>query len=102
MRIISCHRDLLDALAERERAERQPQARQEAAGSDFGAGSAGKSFLTGLDELDHLSPRGAFALGAVHEVLSEPQHGLPRFFALLLARSAAFGPGRERTERRER
>jgi protein ImuA len=50
-------------------------------------------FTTGLDALDALLPHEGFARGAVHEVLSRPQHGTARFFALMLARSAAIGRG---------
>lgn len=46
-------------------------------------------FRTGLPLLDALSPGGAFARGAVHEVLSEPGGARPSYFALLLAKSAA-------------
>jgi protein ImuA len=44
------------------------------------------SFTTGLPALDGLAPGGALRRGAVHEVLSEPSHGTPLFFAVLLAR----------------
>src|SRR3954468_20291791 len=47
-----------------------------------------KVFATGLTALDALLPEGGFARGAVHEVLCDPAHGQPRFFALLLARAA--------------
>src|SRR2546421_9788983 len=47
-----------------------------------------KVFATGLTALDALLPEGGFPRGAVHEVLSDPAHGQPRFFALLLARAA--------------
>src|SRR5438067_1668794 len=105
MRIISCHRDLLEALAEREHVDcglqptgpwEEKDDREHGATGGSPASISHQSFLTGLDELDGLPPRGAFTLGAVHEVLSEPVHGLPRFFALLLARSAASGLGQER------
>lgn len=45
------------------------------------------SFATGLPALDALAPAGALRRGAVHEVLSEPAHGTPLFFAMLLARA---------------
>jgi hypothetical protein len=50
-----------------------------------------KVFTTGLAAIDGLLPDpGGFARGAVHEVLADPAaEGLPRFFALLLARAAA-------------
>jgi len=42
-----------------------------------------------LPALDELLPHGGFVRGAVHEILSHPRHGVPRFFALLLARAAS-------------
>jgi hypothetical protein len=45
------------------------------------------SFTTGLPALDAPAPGGFFRRGAVHEVLSDPVHGTPLFFAMLLARS---------------
>jgi protein ImuA len=47
------------------------------------------TFVTGLPALDELLPHGGFVRGAVHEVLAHPRQGVPRFFALLLARSAS-------------
>jgi protein ImuA len=44
--------------------------------------------------LDALSPEGGFAQGAIHEILSRPGDGVPRFFTLLLARAAAMTNGR--------
>src|SRR4051794_4205382 len=54
-------------------------------------GSRRKGFTTGLAAIDALLPHaGGFARGAVHEVLTDSAgEGLPRFFALLLARAAA-------------
>lgn len=71
MQLISCHngRLLTSALAE----ENIPRP---------------KVFTTGLSALDELLPHGGFVSGAIHEILSEKQHGIPRFFALLVARSA--------------
>lgn len=46
-------------------------------------------FRTGLAALDALAPGGAFARGAVHELLADPADGQPRFIAMLLARAAA-------------
>jgi protein ImuA len=37
--------------------------------------------------IDELLPGNAFPKGAIHEILSEPAHGIPRFFALVLARA---------------
>ena len=53
-----------------------------------------RTFLTGLAALDAVAPQGAFACGAIHEIISHPAHGVPRFFALLLARSAREGLSR--------
>ena len=50
--------------------------------------SARGAFRTGLAALDALAPGEAFALGAVHELLSEPNAGSPLFVAMLLARAA--------------
>ncbi len=72
MRIVTSHLGLLRTLTVEE--ETRPHA---------------KSFTTGLTALDSLPPRGVFAYGAVHEILTDPAHGSPRFFALLLARAAA-------------
>jgi protein ImuA len=47
-----------------------------------------RAFTTGLKALDDLLPRGGFGRGVIHEVLSEPKHGAPCFFPLLLARQA--------------
>ena len=44
-----------------------------------------RTFTTGLPALDELLPHGGFVRGAVHEILSKKEHGIPRFFALLLA-----------------
>jgi hypothetical protein len=46
-----------------------------------------KTFSTGLACLDALLPEGGFARGAIHELLSDPAHGSPKTFALLLARA---------------
>jgi protein ImuA len=76
MRFISCHDGKLEVLGTQ--AFRAPAAR---------------AFTTGLDALDALAPGGGFARGAVHEILSAPEHGTPLFFAALLA--AASGQGDE-------
>src|SRR5688572_753879 len=72
MQLISCHngRLLASALAEETL-------------------SGPKVFTTGLRAIDELLPHNGFARGAVHEVRADPKHGTPRFFALLLAKSAA-------------
>lgn len=53
------------------------------------AGPQKKGFQTGLSALDDLLTGRGIARGAVHEVLSLPNHGVPRFFALLLAKAAS-------------
>jgi protein ImuA len=45
-------------------------------------------FRTGLDALDELLPHGGLLAGAVHEVLWQPGHRMPRFFAAIMARAA--------------
>lgn len=59
--------------------------------ADAQAGQPGRerAFRTGLDALDALAPGGAFARGAVHELLSMPSQGKPLFVAMLLARAAS-------------
>jgi protein ImuA len=47
-----------------------------------------RSFTTNLPALDQLAPSGSFVCGAVHEILCDPRHGSPKFFAAILARSA--------------
>jgi hypothetical protein len=58
--------------------------------ADAQAGQPGRerAFRTGLDALDALAPGGAFARGAVHELLSMPMHGKSLFVAMVLARAA--------------
>src|SRR5690242_1901061 len=53
------------------------------------ATARGGTFRTGLHALDALAPGGAFARGAVHELLSEPSQGTPSFLAMLLAKNAS-------------
>lgn len=50
-------------------------------------GARTRLFRTGLEALDAIAPGGAFACGAVHELLSEPAHGKPLFLAMVMARS---------------
>ena len=76
MQLISCHNGRLLASALAEETLARPHV-----------------FTTGLRAIDELLPHDGFARGAVHEVLADPKHGTPRFFALLLARSAAFDGG---------
>jgi len=72
MQLISCHngRILTSALAEENI-------------------SGPKVFTTGLAVRDELAPGRGFVRGAVHEILSQSPRQVPRFFATLLARSAA-------------
>jgi hypothetical protein len=72
MKIISAHNGLLQTLA----------------GKELRAGS-GRSFQTGIDLLDGLAPSAQWACGAIHELLTEPSHGMPRFVATMIARSVA-------------
>ena len=72
MRLISCHDGRLLTMD----AARLSTAR-------------GGVFRTGLDALDALAPGGAFARGAVHELLCEPAQGTPSFLAMLLAKAAS-------------
>ena len=72
MRLISCHDGKLQYL--------DPQAL---------SGAPERSFRTGLDAIDAIAPAGLFSRGAVHELLSLPQHGTPLFFAMILAASAS-------------
>lgn len=53
--------------------------------------SRSRTFRTGLVGIDNLLPGQAFTRGSVHEILSDPNYGTPRFFALLLAKSVG-GP----------
>jgi protein ImuA len=76
MQLISCHNGRLLASALAEETLARP-----------------KVFTTGLRAIDELLPHDGFARGAIHEVLADPNHGMPRFFALLLARSAAVDRG---------
>lgn len=88
MQVVSCHNGRLYML-------KQPAAGETAGVLDASASAAGvpveaaAPFTTGLAALDALAPAGAFARGAVHEVLSDPRHGRPLAFAMLLAKSAA-------------
>ena len=76
MQLISCHNGRLLASALAEETLARPTV-----------------FTTGLRAIDELLPHEGFARGAVHEVLANPKHVTPRFFALMLARSAAFDRG---------
>jgi protein ImuA len=54
--------------------------------SDAETIAPGKIIPTGFDALDDLLPDRGFERGAIHELLSSPEHGSPRTFALFLAR----------------
>src|SRR5690349_673100 len=69
MKIISAHNGLLQTLA----------------GKELRA-AVGRSFQTGIDLLDELAPSGQWSSGTIHELLTEPAHGTPRFFATMIAR----------------
>ena len=71
MKLLTCHNGQLHA-----------------AQSEFGALGADanqRAFVTGFDALDAIVPHGAFAHGAVHELLAMPSHPSPFFVALFLA-----------------
>ena len=81
MRLISCHDGKLLTLD------------ADAPGAGVGGGASAvanddRGFVTGLAALDALPPGGAFAGGAVHELLCDAAHGTPLFLAMLLARAA--------------
>jgi hypothetical protein len=81
MKIISAHNGLLQTLAGKElRAD------------------CGRSFQTGIDLLDGLAPSAQWACGAIHELLTEPSHGMPRFVATMIARGATRGATRGENE----
>src|SRR6185295_15604463 len=60
-----------------------------ALGADDSIARGPRTFRTDLPVLDALLPHGGFVRGVIHEILSTKQHGIPRFFALLIARRAA-------------
>src|SRR6186713_2710186 len=72
MQLISCHNGKIHAIGE----------------DALRAASPAGTFRSGLAALDELAPGGAFARGAVHELLRAPEHGRPLFLAALLARAA--------------
>src|SRR5689334_17242358 len=53
--------------------------------------TCGRSVHTGLDALDAAAPGGAFACGAVHELISHNAKSKPLFVAMLLARATSGG-----------
>src|SRR5688500_3538255 len=79
MKLISCHDGKLHALEE-----------------GALAGPRARTFRTGLPALDALPPGGAFARGAVHELLADPADGQPLFLAAVLARGAGGGERRDK------
>lgn len=52
------------------------------------AAATRNGFVTGLPAIDDLMPSGGLARGAVHELLTEPGHGLPLTFAVILAKAS--------------
>lgn len=74
MKLISCHDGKLHAL--------------DAGAPALRASPGGRAFVTGLPALDALAPGGAFARGAVHELLWALADGQPLFLATLLARAS--------------
>jgi hypothetical protein len=48
-----------------------------------------KTFYTGVDAFDELLPDGGIEQGAIHEMLSMPEHGSARTFAFFLASSGS-------------
>jgi protein ImuA len=50
-----------------------------------GSAAAGRSFSSGLADWDALAPGGAFARGAIHELLTTPADGKAMFAAMVLA-----------------
>src|SRR5437773_4967047 len=75
MQFISCHDGKLQRL--------------EAAGLAGLKASPARAFVTGMPALDALAPGKSFARGAVHELLFDPSHGRPQFFAALIARGTS-------------
>jgi hypothetical protein len=90
MRLISCHDGKLLTL-DADALGAGAAAAAGGASSSAGAGD-GRGFVTGLPALDALPPGGAFARGAVHEILSDPAHGTALFLAMLLAKCGTGGP----------
>src|SRR4051812_39333482 len=56
--------------------------------SQWNSPSARTRFQIGLPAIDDLLPGGGFSRGGIHEILSHPVHGTPRFFSLLLAKAS--------------
>jgi len=90
MKLLSCHDGKLHVLSE-QHLHRPPGGADGRA--EGGAVADGSAFSTGLAALDEIAPGGAFARGAVHEVLSDPDDGTPLFFAMLLASRGSCGTG---------
>jgi hypothetical protein len=88
MKLLSCHDGKLHVLSE-QHLHRPPGGVD--GGADGGAVADGSAFTTGLAALDGIAPGGAFARGAVHEILSDRQDGTPLFFAMLLASRGSCG-----------
>lgn len=83
MQLVSCHGGTLRTLSVRTGVHDTHAAR-------FGGASraAHQAFSSGLAALDALLPGGAWAGGAMHELLFDRAHPPPRTFALLLAKAA--------------
>lgn len=84
MKLISCHDGKLHTLDTGGGAVARRLDRNETAGP-----TPANAFRTGLDALDALPPGGAFARGAVHELLHTPGHAAPMFPTAWLAKCAA-------------
>jgi hypothetical protein len=57
----------------------------------LGSGGEGKTFSVGMEAWDALLPSGAFARGAVHELLMPAAMGKAMFVGMILAKAAAEG-----------
>ena len=87
MKLISCHDGKLHAL----------DAGVAAVAGSARPSSSANAFRTSLAALDDLPPGGAFARGAVHELLHPPGEPAPMFFAALLAQCAGEAEQQRRT-----
>ncbi|CAN5657558.1 hypothetical protein BH09PLA1_BH09PLA1_20890 [soil metagenome] len=82
MKVLTCHNGQLHA-----------------AHSEIGTSASSRSFVTGFSAFDELLPNGAFARGAVHELLAIPSHPSPFFVALFIARATMIQPQMNADER---
>jgi protein ImuA len=90
MKLISCHDGKLHTLDTGGAVARRLDRNET---SEPAPESTSHAFRTGLAALDALSPGGAFARGAVHELLHAPGHAAPMFPAAWLAKCAAATAG---------